>query len=138
MAVSQFPHIPSSLVWIARLYGWFLILVFFSQDGIKNGVLAVQTLWNNIMASTLLASTAITLSSLIDILVGSSGSGGAATAFIYGDDNRLGSYVKYFAILVCFLIAFLFNVQSIRYYSHVSFLINVPAGKPGKGTSSAM
>eukprot|EP00253_Pinus_taeda_P035987 PITA_35987 len=102
-------------------------------DGIKNGVLAVQTLRNNIMASTLLASTAITLSSLIGILVSSSGSGVAAAAFIYGDDSRMGSSVKYFAILVCFLIAFLFNVQSIRYYSHVSFLINVPAGKPGEG-----
>eukprot|EP00253_Pinus_taeda_P029337 PITA_29337 len=104
-------------------------------DGIKNGVLAVQTLRNNIMASTLLASTAITLSSLIGILVGGSGSGGAAAAIIYGDDSRMGYSVKYFAILVCFLIAFLFSVQSIRYYSHVSFLINVPAGKPGQGHS---
>jgi len=104
-------------------------------DGIKNGVLAVQTLRNNIMASTLLASTAITLSSLIGILVSSSGSGGATAAILYGDDSRMGSSVKYFAILVCFLIAFVFNVQSIRYYSHVSFLITVPPGKPGAGHS---
>ncbi|MCD7463365.1 hypothetical protein HAX54_050425 [Datura stramonium] len=39
------------------------------EDPSKNGVLAVQTLRNNIMASTLLASTAIMLSSLIAILM---------------------------------------------------------------------
>ncbi|XP_027123331.1 uncharacterized protein [Coffea arabica] len=37
------------------------------NDPLKNGVLAVQTLRNNIMASTLLATTAITLSSLISV-----------------------------------------------------------------------
>ncbi|KAI9101581.1 hypothetical protein K1719_023825 [Acacia pycnantha] len=36
-------------------------------DPFKNGVLAVQTIRNNIMASTLLATAAITLSSLIGI-----------------------------------------------------------------------
>ncbi|KAH0708943.1 hypothetical protein KY290_010488 [Solanum tuberosum] len=38
-------------------------------DPIKNGVLAVQTIRNNIMASTLLATTAITLSSIISVFV---------------------------------------------------------------------
>ncbi|CAI9753573.1 unnamed protein product [Fraxinus pennsylvanica] len=38
-------------------------------DPLKNGVLAVQTLRNNIMASTLLATTAITLVSLISVYV---------------------------------------------------------------------
>ncbi|KAH9763722.1 hypothetical protein KPL70_001260 [Citrus sinensis] len=36
-------------------------------DPLKNGTLAVQTIRNNIMASTLLATTAITLSSLIGV-----------------------------------------------------------------------
>ncbi|KAJ0968602.1 hypothetical protein J5N97_025519 [Dioscorea zingiberensis] len=45
------------------------------QDQTKNGVLAVQTLRNNIMASTLLASTAIMLSSLIAVLMTSGGGG---------------------------------------------------------------
>ncbi|GLJ10563.1 hypothetical protein SUGI_0130640 [Cryptomeria japonica] len=98
-------------------------------DGIKNGVLAVQTLRNNIMASTLLGSTAITLSSLIGVLVSSTNGSGAASALIYGDHSRIGSSIKYFTILVCFLIAFVCNLQSIRYYSHVSFLINVPKDK---------
>eukprot|EP01018_Ginkgo_biloba_P025990 Gb_09350 [translate_table: standard] len=107
------------------------------EDGIKNGVLAVQTLRNNIMASTLLASTAITLSSIIGVLVSSTTGSGAAAALIYGDQSRIGSSIKYFTILVCFLIAFVCNVQSIRYYSHVSFLINVPIGKHVPGHSSS-
>ncbi|XP_047957253.1 uncharacterized protein LOC125202820 [Salvia hispanica] len=83
-------------------------------DTAKNGILAVQTLRNNIMASTVLASTAIMLSSIIAVLM----------------SNRNGSgdefSVKFLSILVCFLLAFMLNVQSIRYYSHASMLINVP------------
>ncbi|GAA0168967.1 hypothetical protein LIER_23551 [Lithospermum erythrorhizon] len=98
------------------------------EDTSKNGVLAVQTLRNNIMASTLLASTAIMLSSLIAVLMTNGGSSyqSSSTPFIYGDKSELGFTIKFFSILVCFLVAFLLNVQSIRYYSHASILINVP------------
>ncbi|GAB2264983.1 hypothetical protein Dimus_000054 [Dionaea muscipula] len=118
------------------------------EDMSKNGVLAVQTLRNNIMASTLLASTAIMLSSVIAVLMsparggggggGCSGGGGSSTnnqgaggalEFVFGDRSQLGSAIKFFCILVCFLLAFLFNVQSIRYYSHASILVNVPFKK---------
>ncbi|KAK6926122.1 Protein of unknown function DUF599 [Dillenia turbinata] len=95
------------------------------EDTSKNGVLAVQTLRNNIMASTLLASTAIMLSSLIAVLMTSSHTGGT-TNLVYGDHSKLVFSIKFFSILVSFLVAFLFNVQSIRYYSHASILINVP------------
>ncbi|XP_072995020.1 uncharacterized protein [Typha latifolia] len=102
------------------------------EDSAKNGVLAVQTLRNNIMASTLLASTTIMLSSLIAVLMtNSNGSyrGLRGEAFVVGATSDLALSVKFFAILVCFLLAFLFNVQSIRYYSHGSILINVPTKK---------
>ncbi|KAJ8427920.1 hypothetical protein Cgig2_023296 [Carnegiea gigantea] len=98
------------------------------QDTPKNGVLAVQTLRNNIMASTLLASTAITLSSVIAVLMTSRG-GSRALGLVFGDQSQVGSSLKFFSILVCFLLAFLLNVQSIRYYSHASILINVPFKK---------
>lgn len=98
------------------------------EDASKNGVLAVQTLRNNIMASTLLASTAITLSSLIAVLMTSS-SGDRSTWFVFGDRSDLFFSIKFFLILVCFFVAFLLNVQSIRYYSHASILINVPFKK---------
>ncbi|KAK9724141.1 hypothetical protein RND81_05G051200 [Saponaria officinalis] len=91
----------------------------------KNGVLAVQTLRNNIMASTLLASTAITLSSVIAVLM-TSRDNGQVLGLVLGDASPMGFSIKFFSILVCFLLAFLLNVQSIRYYSHASILINVP------------
>ncbi|XP_008678268.1 uncharacterized protein [Zea mays] len=110
----------------------------------KHAVLAVQTIRNNIMASTLLASTAITLSSLIAVLM-SSGDGGGATAassskggllpgapLVVGATGAPALSAKFFAILVCFLVAFLLNVQSIRYYSHASVLVNVPAAEAAR------
>ncbi|CAN4085592.1 unnamed protein product [Withania somnifera] len=89
-------------------------------------LLAVQTIRNNIMASTLLASTSIMLSSLIAVLVNS---GSKGSFRVYGDKSELCLSIKLFCILVCFMVAFLFNVQSIRYYSHASILINVPNKK---------
>ncbi|XP_042000216.1 uncharacterized protein LOC121749691 isoform X2 [Salvia splendens] len=98
------------------------------DDPLKNGVLAVQTIRNNIMASTLLATTAITLSSLISVYV-SNKSSSPSSKLIYGNKSSLMSSLKFFAILLCFLVAFLCNVQSIRYYAHVSFLATVPTSQ---------
>ncbi|KAK9292673.1 hypothetical protein L1049_020651 [Liquidambar formosana] len=98
------------------------------EDVSKNGVLAVQSLRNNIMASSVLASTAITLSSLIALLMSTS-SVNRSTWFVIGDKSELGFSIKFFSILVCFLGAFLLTVQSIRCYSHASILINVPVKK---------
>lgn len=97
----------------------------------SKGVLAVQTLRNNIMASTLLASTAIMLSSLMAMLMTSKSGvlGDRSTVFVFGDKSAFSYSVKLFCIMVCFLSAFLLNVQSIRYYSHASILINVPYKK---------
>ncbi|CAN1159228.1 hypothetical protein LINPERHAP2_LOCUS22575 [Linum perenne] len=104
---------------------WVHILM---TDPLKNGVLAVQTLRNNIMASTLLATTAITLSSLISVFVSSkSNSSNSAQQLVYGNKTPFLSSIKYFSILLCFLVAFLCNVQSIRYYAHVSFLATIPS-----------
>lgn len=98
------------------------------SDPLKNGVLAVQTIRNNIMASTLLATVAITLSSLISVFVTSSlDSSNTTSEIFYGNKSRLLSSIKYFSILLCFLVAFICNVQSIRYYAHVSFLITLPS-----------
>ncbi|XP_061339153.1 uncharacterized protein LOC133285869 [Gastrolobium bilobum] len=99
------------------------------EDVSKNGVLAVQSLRNNIMASTLLASTAIMLSSLIAVLMSSGNKEKSVMSEVLGDRSELALSIKFFSILVCFLLAFLLNVQSIRYYSHASILINVPFKK---------
>ncbi|XP_051138262.1 uncharacterized protein LOC127256334 isoform X2 [Andrographis paniculata] len=102
------------------------------QDTSKFGVLAVQTLRNNIMASTVLASTAIMLSSVIAVLM--TGGRGRAELPFQSSKLGIGFSIKLFSILVCFLVAFLLNVQSIRYYSHASILINVPS--PSRMNSS--
>ncbi|XP_010251073.1 PREDICTED: uncharacterized protein LOC104593089 [Nelumbo nucifera] len=99
------------------------------EDSPKNGVLAVQTLRNNIMASTLLATTAIMLSSFIAVLMSNSNNAQPSIKLVYGDKSELEFSIKLFSILVCFLLAFLLNVQSIRYYSHASILVNVPVRK---------
>ena len=91
------------------------------QDPEKNAVLGVQTIRNNIMASTLMATTTITVGSLISVFVGSTSSTG-----------------KYRYILLCFLVAFLCNVQSIRYYAHASFLVTLPAGEGRKDYLAAI
>ncbi|KAM7478336.1 hypothetical protein LguiA_026549 [Lonicera macranthoides] len=51
------------------------------------------------------------------------------TGMVYRDRSELGYSAKFCSILVCFLVTFLLNVQSIRYYSHASILINVPYTK---------
>lgn len=110
-----------------------MISLHYFQDPLKNGVLTVQTIRNNIMASTLLATTAITLSSLIGVFVSSSSkSSDKASQLVYGNKTLTLSSIKYFCILLCFLVAFLCNVQSIRYYAHVSFLATVPTWRGRK------
>ncbi|OVA14242.1 Protein of unknown function DUF599 [Macleaya cordata] len=80
------------------------------RDPIKNGVLAVQTLRNSIMASTLLATAAITMSSIIGVFFSSSSnSSNSPTDLIYGNKTRL----------------------AIRYYVHVSFLVTMPTPRVG-------
>ncbi|KAJ0971589.1 hypothetical protein J5N97_019548 [Dioscorea zingiberensis] len=109
------------------------------SDPMKNGVLAVQTLRNNIMASTVLATTAITLSSLISVFVGVTTT--ATTTLTlptmsFPPDNTTNTHlasIKFFSISLCFLLAFLCNVQSIRYYAHCSFLLTTPASIEGGG-----
>ncbi|BAF22925.1 uncharacterized protein [Oryza sativa Japonica Group] len=100
----------------------------------KHAVLAVQTMRNSIMASTVLASVAITLSSLVAALMASGvahgifspGAGDGQGEIVVGAGGETALSIKFFAILVCFLVAFLLNVQSIRYYSHTGILVNVP------------
>ncbi|RLM91425.1 uncharacterized protein C2845_PM08G22230 [Panicum miliaceum] len=106
----------------------------------KNGVLAVQTLRNNIMASTVLATTAITLVSVISVFVGvtapasssSASPSRAAPRLVYGSKAGEVFAAKYLAVSLCFMLAFVCNVQAIRLYAHASFLLGgLP---PGDGT----
>ncbi|CAO2204392.1 unnamed protein product [Urochloa humidicola] len=110
----------------------------------KNGVLAVQTLRNNIMASTVLATTAITLVSVISVFIGvtspspasssSSKQQAGAPRLVYGSKAGEVFAAKYLAVSLCFMLAFVCNVQAIRLYAHASFLLGgLPPG-PGEET----
>ncbi|GAV91973.1 LOW QUALITY PROTEIN: DUF599 domain-containing protein, partial [Cephalotus follicularis] len=117
--------VPLGLLIMLAYHGWLLYTTVKHPTKTVIGVNAInrafwvrammETLRNNIMASTALASIAIMLSSIIAILM-TNGS---------GDRAKLGFSTKFFSILVCFMVAFLLNMQSIR-YSHESTLINVP------------
>lgn len=106
-----------------------------SQNTERNGVLAVQTLRNNIMASTVLATTAITLVSVISVFIGvmspasSSSSSKAPPRLVYGSKAGEVFAAKYLAVSLCFMLAFVCNVQAIRLYAHASFLLGgLPPG----------
>ncbi|ONK64228.1 uncharacterized protein A4U43_C07F23460 [Asparagus officinalis] len=72
------------------------------------------------MSSTLLASTAITLCSLVGMLMTQSSPSSSLTLVV----NQKHFSLKSFLILSCFLVAFLMNIQSVRFYNHASILIN--------------
>lgn len=102
----------------------FWLIIYSSAQDPKHGILAVQTLRNSLTASTGLASISITLSSLISAYVSSTLSTTMASSpQSYGSSSTVYT-LKYFAILLCFLLAFFGFMQNIRYYAHASFLFN--------------
>jgi uncharacterized membrane protein len=110
------------------------------QNTEKNGVLAVQTLRNNIMASTVLATTAITLVSVISVFIGvtspassPSSSKAPAPRLVYGSKAGEVFAAKFLAVSLCFMLAFVCNVQAIRLYAHASFLLGGLLPGPGDG-----
>ncbi|KAH7445961.1 hypothetical protein KP509_01G030600 [Ceratopteris richardii] len=104
-------------------------------DGLKNGVLAVQTLRNNIMASTLLGTAAIMLCSVLAVLVNSSENLEQPTVFLTSN-RSVNTSIKLLCVLMCFIVAFLCSVQSVRYYNHVSFLISISTGGGAHGSTA--
>ncbi|KAF2074395.1 hypothetical protein CYY_004291 [Polysphondylium violaceum] len=96
-------------------------------DG-KKDILAVQTLRNMVMSSTLLASTSITLVVLIiNLLVSSSLTSALDKIRIIGARNAEILIYKSFVLILLFLFSFLNFATSIRYVTHLAFLVNVTA-----------
>lgn len=96
----------------------------------KKNVLAVQTIRNSIMESTLMATTAVLLTAAL------------AAYFTFANSikqplevnsiqNGVSCTVKSFSILVCFMISFLCHTQSIRFLNHVNYMINIPLEATG-------
>ncbi|EGC37274.1 hypothetical protein DICPUDRAFT_77060 [Dictyostelium purpureum] len=94
-------------------------------DG-KKDILAVQTLRNMVMSSTLLASTSITLVVLIiNILVSQTITTILDKIRIIGAHNSEILIYKAFILIIIFLFSFLNFASSIRYVTHLAFLLNV-------------
>jgi len=103
------------------------------KDMPNNTGLALSVISCNLSAATCLASVSITLSSLIGTIVGigktsssTATSTGLVNEIIFGEKSAAVSSIKYVTLLVCFLVAFISHVLSMRHYIHVSFLISTP------------
>ncbi|KYR01755.1 DUF599 family protein [Tieghemostelium lacteum] len=94
-------------------------------DG-KKDILAVQTLRNMVMSSTLLASTSITLVVLIvNLLVSNNAISALDSLRIIGAHNSKMLVYKSFILILFFMFSFINFATSIRYITHLAFLINV-------------
>ncbi|XP_008781727.2 uncharacterized protein LOC103701456 [Phoenix dactylifera] len=97
------------------------------KDNDKKNILAVQTIRNAIMGSTLMATTSILLCSGLAAMISSTYSiKKPLNDSVYGAHGEFVVALKYVTLLLIFLFAFLFYSLSIRFIGQVNFLINVP------------
>jgi uncharacterized membrane protein len=91
-------------------------------------VLAIQTLRNSTMASTLMASTAVLL--IIGVLTlsgqGEKLSGTWHVLNLFGDTRAELWVIKLLALMADFFVAFFSFSMSVRLFNHVGYMINTP------------
>lgn len=86
----------------------------------RNDIVVVQSLRNWIMASSLLATVAVTISIGLTAFLGS-----GSTLFSEGQDRGL-FLTKISVLLICLISAFLSFAQAIRYFNHTIFIVHQP------------
>ncbi|KAI3435370.1 uncharacterized protein J3R85_006096, partial [Psidium guajava] len=97
------------------------------KDNDKKNILAVQTLRNTIMGSTLMATTSILLCSGLAAVISSSYSvKKPLNDSVYGGHGEFMVAVKYVTLLTILLFSFLCHSLSIRFINQVNILINIP------------
>ncbi|KAJ4848440.1 hypothetical protein Tsubulata_025883 [Turnera subulata] len=97
------------------------------KDNDKKNVLAVQTVRNLIMGSTLMATTAILLSAGLGAVISSTYSvKKPLNDAVYGSHGEFTVALKYVTILTIFLFSFFCHSLSIRFFNQVNLLINSP------------
>ncbi|XP_042497335.1 uncharacterized protein LOC122076110 [Macadamia integrifolia] len=102
------------------------------KDNDKKNILAVQTLRNVIMGSTLMATTSVLLCSGLAAVISSTYSiKKPLNDSVYGAHGDLMVALKYVTLLVIFMFAFLCHSLSIRFLNQVNFLINTPEDPTG-------
>nr|GLL32786.1 uncharacterized protein LOC109171813 [Ipomoea trifida] len=102
------------------------------KDNEKKNILAVQTLRNMIMGSTLMATTCILLSSGLAAVISSTYSvKKPLNDAVYGAHGEFMVALKYVTLLIIFLFSFISHSLSIRFTNQVNFLINCPPDNLG-------
>ncbi|KAL2466800.1 hypothetical protein Adt_42651 [Abeliophyllum distichum] len=96
------------------------------KDDVKDRGPVISVISSNISAATSLSSISLVLSSLIGAWIGSSSANIFRSNFVYGSIDSSIVFIKYIALLSCFLVAFACFVQTTRYFVHASFLISMP------------
>ncbi|KAI4376367.1 hypothetical protein MLD38_014136 [Melastoma candidum] len=97
------------------------------KDNDKKNILAVQTLRNTIMGSTLMATTSILLCSALAAVLSSTYSvKKPLNGAVYGAHGEFVLALKYVTLLTVFLFSFLCHSLSIRFINQVNILINTP------------
>ncbi|PIN02599.1 hypothetical protein CDL12_24893 [Handroanthus impetiginosus] len=97
------------------------------KDNDKKNILAVQTLRNTIMGSTLMATTSILLCSGLAAVISSTYSiKKPLNDAVYGAHGEFMVALKYVTLLLVLLFSFLCHSLSIRFINQVNFLINCP------------
>nr|GEX76570.1 hypothetical protein CTI12_AA242320 [Tanacetum cinerariifolium] len=119
---------PLSTVMGANAHGRRLwVHTIMKDDNEKKHILAIQTIRNTIMGSTLMATTSIVLCCGLAAVVSSSYSvKKPLNDTIYGAHGQIMVALKYVTLLVLFLFSFMFHSLSIRFIGQVNFLINCP------------
>lgn len=91
-----------------------------------NGVLAVQTLRNSVMASSLMASTSVLL------IIGALSAADPARLSAWhllsagADAWPAGTLAKLIALLVALFLSFFFFAMAVRSFNHVGYLVTLP------------
>lgn len=97
------------------------------KDNDKKNILAVQTLRNTIMGSTLMATTSILLCAGLAAVISSTYSvKKPLNDTVYGGQGEFMVALKYVTLLLIFLSSFMCHSLSIRFINQVNFLINTP------------
>ncbi|KAI3692334.1 hypothetical protein L6452_32148 [Arctium lappa] len=118
---------PLSTVIGVNAYGRRLWVSAIMKDNEKKNILAVQTIRNTIMGSTLMATTSILLCSGLAAVISSTYSvKKPLNDTIYGAHGEFMVSLKYVTLLVLFLFSFMCHSLSIRFISQVNYLINCP------------
>ncbi len=89
-------------------------------------ILAVQQLRNNMMSSSLLATTALTLSSILAAFFIKGESGSKVEEINDSLSDLFSVEHKLFVMIILFMLSFFSFMQSVRLNSHAGFMMSVP------------